>query len=134
MKSFFILLFSVLLMSCSSLKKHGSVNNFDEIYFGSGGGFTGIINTYMINSEGYIYNANDTSRKEVKRIDFKTLKKVSKRFRKLDFSKLDTDDKGNMTYFIDVKTEEGKHKVTWSDQTDAPELKAFFNTLANTLK
>lgn len=134
MKTYLILLFSLLMVSCASLKKTGSVDNFDAVYFGSGGGFTGIINTFMIDSEGYVYKANGEEKTEIKRLKYKTLKRISKQIEKINLKEIDSQDTGNMTYFIDLQSGDEQHKVTWSDASDQPELKSLYTCLFETLK
>ncbi|MFB6320748.1 hypothetical protein [Saccharicrinis sp. FJH54] len=134
MKNHLLLVFTILLVSCSSLKKTGSVDNFDEITFGSGGGFTGITTTYMLNADGSVYKMNGSQQEDIQRIDYKMLKKISKQLKKMDFESISSDTKGNMTYFIEVTTHDYRHKVTWTDQTADPALSDFYSNLVKTLK
>ncbi|MFC0877828.1 hypothetical protein ACE01N_14615 [Saccharicrinis sp. FJH2] len=133
MKAHLLLVLVLIMASCSSLKKTGSVNNFEEITFGSGGGFTGLTNTYMLNAEGFVYKMNGEQQEQLKRIDYKSLKGISKHLKKIDFEHIQNDTKGNMTYFIEVVTKDYQNKATWSDASSDPVLKEFYSELVKTL-
>lgn len=133
MKTHLLLVLTLILVSCSSLKKTGSVDNFNAITFGSGGGFTGLTNTYILNSDGNVYKMNAGQQDELKRINYKSLKGISKHLKNIDFQNINSDTKGNMTYFIEVTTTDYQHKVTWSDEASDPVLKEFYAKLVETL-
>ncbi len=118
----------VFLISCSNLKMKQSDNDAFRIRFGRSGGFTNIPLEYLLDGTGDIYklqsdtlNAGSVSRRK--------MKKLTERLTELDFEHLDTNDPGNMTYFISVKTDTYDNTVKWNDQTDNEPLKELYKEL-----
>jgi len=62
------------------------------------------------------------------------LRSISNTIKDINFFNLNFSEKGNMTYFIEIKSADATHKVTWTDISLTPELKEFYKTLAGTLK
>jgi hypothetical protein len=61
------------------------------------------------------------------------VREISKKIDEMKFKDLKLSERGNMTYFIEVKTKKYTNRVTWSDIADVPEVKEFYKTLVKTL-
>ena len=62
------------------------------------------------------------------------LKIIHKQLNKLDFENLKLNEKGNMTYFIEVKTDKFQNKISWSNQAQNDSINQFYKDLVKTLK
>jgi hypothetical protein len=51
----------------------------------------------------------------------------------MQFSDLKLSERGNMTYFIEVKANKYKNRVSWSDLMDVPEVKELYIILAKSV-
>lgn len=78
------------------------------VQFGTGGGFTGEIKTYTLNSRGELFE-NDS---ELKRIDLNTTLTLFKSAKEL--SDYEFKEPGNMYSFIVIKKREGTNRIVWS--------------------
>jgi hypothetical protein len=133
-KSVFIVL-SVLLIACSSQKDQQKVHpQFLEISFGSGGGFTGLSNTYLLNVNKQVFKLENRKFTQINSISKADMRNITKTIKEIGFSNLNISEKGDLTYFIEIKTTDSIHKVTWTDVSETPELKEFYKTLVATLK
>jgi hypothetical protein len=134
MKTSILLLLTILMISCCGEKKQSrSSENFIEISFGSGGGFTGAVNTYLLKSDRKVFKLNKGEQVEINKISKSESKIIVEQIKKTDFFNLKMSEKGNMTYFIEIKSASGTNKVTWADNTQCADLKDFYKALANTL-
>lgn len=84
-------------------------------------------------SNGAIYKTIDEEEIEINRIKKSQLRKIDKKLNALNYQTISLDEVGNMTYFIEVIYSDSSHKLTWTDQTDHPELKELYNDLTGTL-
>lgn len=135
MKTSFLLLFALLAFGCSTQNKHqASASKFTEISFGSGGGFTGAINTYLLKADREVFKMNNGEYLNINKISKADFRNISETINKINFYSLEYSEKGNITYFIEIKSAESHHKITWSDNTETPELKDFYTILVTTLK
>lgn len=135
MKTSFLLIFALLAIACSTQnKQNGSASKFTEISFGSGGGFTGATNTYLLKANREVFKLNNAEFIKINKISKADFRNVSETINKINFYSLEYSDKGNITYFIEIKSADSQHKITWSDNTETPELKDFYAILVTTLK
>lgn len=135
MKTTILLVLGLITLSCSSQKWQCKSNvNFNEISFGSGGGFTGLQSNYLLNSGREVFKSEGGELKKINRISKKERRNIAGIITKIDFYNIKISENGNMTYFIEIKGNESVNKVTWSDNSQTPELKEFYKTLAETLK
>lgn len=131
MKKLILIFIAALTFSCASKK---ITQDSTEIKFGSTGGFTGMTNQYLIKGDGKVYkNSIDTINaiNELKKCE---LKIIHKQLNKLDFENLKLNEKGNMTYFIEVKTDKFQNKISWSNQAQNDSINQFYKDLVKTLK
>jgi hypothetical protein len=92
---------------------------FEKIIFGSGGGFTGIVNSYSLNSKGSLIS--ESNQEIIKTINSKKLKELNKKIEHSNVSNLAFNKPGNFYYFIEVQEKGKANRVTWSDANKAPE-------------
>ena len=52
----------------------------------------------------------------------------------IDFKTISLEEVGNMTYFIEVKSNDYSYKITWTDLTDNPGIKDLYKTLIRTFQ
>ncbi|PKP32690.1 MAG: hypothetical protein CVU00_11540 [Bacteroidetes bacterium HGW-Bacteroidetes-17] len=130
-----LICFLFLVISCATKKNRSeSANMFTEISFGSGGGFTGASSNYLLKNNGEVYKIVNTIPEKINKISRKEIKKISNHIKKIGFHSLSIDERGNMTYFIDIKSNANIHKVIWTDNSKSPELVELYKILVNTLK
>jgi hypothetical protein len=117
------------------LINHQNASETLSISFGSGGGFTGAIEEYILRDNGVLERIavlktfNDTIR-------LKTLNKneTSDFFKKLSndsMNQIELNEVGNITYFITlIKGKEIVRSYQWTDNSDIPtEIKLLYTTL-----
>jgi len=100
---------------CHERKKE----KFQKVIFGSGGGFTGMVTAFELDSKGAL--VSESNKSVIKTIKGKQLKEVTK---KIDYSNvvnLAFNKPGNFYYFIEVQQKGKTNKVTWTDENKAPE-------------
>jgi len=110
-----------------------SVRGITEISFGKGGGFTGMTDEYIITGKAEVLKIVNGERTSINQLRKKDVREISKRIDEMKFKDLKLSDRGNMTYFIEVKANKFTNRVTWSDLTDVPEIKELYMTLVKTL-
>jgi len=107
-----------------------------SISFGSGGGFTGAYNEFILNGKGNLSSikafTSDTSL--IKKIDNKTLKKIFKALESKAIKNTTLNQSGNMNSFIKFYSNNKLiHSYQWADGAIPPqEIKDLYQTL-NTL-
>ncbi|MEZ4773390.1 MAG: hypothetical protein R3D00_09415 [Bacteroidia bacterium] len=116
--SFFLTCMS-LLSGCKSQDYQPETYPDAQIIFGSGGGFTGMVSTYVLLEDGRIYDKAPTSD------SFSLLKKGKKKMAKALFAQLNemkmaettVDAPGNLYYFIEMKGPDPEtYRLVWGDQ------------------
>jgi hypothetical protein len=133
MRTIILIILSAFLISCSSQNKHQKPSSaFLEINFGSGGGFTGLSSNYTLKANQDVFKQSGGELSKINQISKKDARNISKTIREIDFFNLNLSDKGNMTYFIEVKSDGSVNKVSWTDSSQSPEIKEFYKTLVST--
>jgi len=135
MKTLMIVILSVLTMSCATQKQaKNRTTGFIEIKFGSSGGFSGMTNEYLLKQDGNVYKNTADKLNFINQIETIEIKNIEKQIAVLNFKHIELNEKGNMTYFIEVQTSTYKNGITWSDQTQNDSIKQFYKSLVQTLK
>ncbi|MBU1013390.1 MAG: hypothetical protein KKG99_10310 [Bacteroidetes bacterium] len=130
-----LICFLFLVISCATEKNRTELANiFTEISFGSGGGFTGASSNYLLKNNGEVYKIVNTIPEKINKISRKEIKRITNYVKEIGFQNLKFTERGNMTYFIEIKSNIRTHKVTWTDGSKSPELVEFYKVLVNTLK
>jgi len=125
----------VLSISCATQKNQTELANiFTEISFGSGGGFTGASSIYLLKNNGEVCKIEKTIPNKIYKISKKEIKKISNFIKEIGFQNLSINERGNVTYFIEIKSNIYTRKVMWTDGSKSPELVEFYKILVNTLK
>lgn len=135
MKTVLIIIISVFAISCASQKQTNKrMSDFNEIRFGSNGGFTGFGEQYLIKNDGNTFTVNNDSLTLLNKLSRRNIKNINKQLVEIAFENKEFNEIGNMTYFIEVITPKYENNVTWTDQSQADNLKELYVTLVNTLK
>ena len=125
--------FTINFQGCASKNKISNANvSFETIYFGKSGGFTNLMEKYAIKNNGAVYKIIAGGEKELNRIKKSQLRKIDQKLDALNYQTISLEEVGNMTYFIEVKSDDSSNKVTWTDLTDHPEIKELYNALIST--
>ncbi len=103
--------------------------SFDTIYFGKSGGFTNLMEKYALKENGTLYKITEGEEQEINRIKKSQLRKIDKKLNSLNYQTISLEEVGNMTYFIDVKSDDYSNKVTWTNLTDHPDIKELYSAL-----
>lgn len=134
MKNLILLICTLLFISCASQKNRTeAISSFNEISFGSGGGFTGSVSQYLLKHNRKVYKMIDGKPEKINRITKAEIKDILDFIKIIDFKNIKISDKGNYTYFIEMETEGLMNRTTWTDSSQAAELKEFYKKLAKTL-
>lgn len=135
MKTLLLIILSVLTISCATQKqKKNPTKNFIEIKFGSSGGFTGMTNEYLIKQDGKVYKNTSDKLSLINKLRNCEIKNINKKIAELNFENIKLNEKGNMTYFIEVQTDTYENRITWSDQTQKDCIEQFYKSLVKKLK
>lgn len=132
MKTIYFIVFAyIFLTSCtvSSELKDFSKNN---LIFGSGGGFVGTSNEYIVHYDGVIEEMNSFSKEKIQIITIskKETKTLFQQFLDSGLDTLEYSVPGNMYYFIGYKNDSVTQKITWGGEKEPPsEAKELYNIL-----
>jgi len=107
-----------------------------QITFGSGGGIAGLVTDYTLLENGQLFkrSSKDNVFVPLKGVKKDAVKQAFKNLTFLGLDKIDTNDPGNIYYFIEYKTEEGSSKkITWGNGNaeDEKTLKLFYDQLSS---
>ena len=131
----FILILSLLLIpACNNSRAMANKRVKTEIHFGRTGGFTNIPVEYLINSKGEVLRLSAGNPETVNLITSKRLKSIISELNRIDFQHIESDDPGNISYFIKVRTREYENSVRWNDLTPNDTLKNIYKELLTTLR
>jgi hypothetical protein len=124
---------SMLFWFCKSTKH--TLDNLPEqqLRWGSGGGFTGKETSFSLLENGQIFKFVGVSgeKMELKAIKAKTAKAMFDAVTSLELNNIELNDPGNMYYFVEMKSKESTHKITWGDDKNAADqkVKDFYRVL-----
>ncbi len=110
MKTFLFVFLTLSLLACGTAKNKNTAG-IHEITFGSGGGFTGEVKTYVLHDDGnvtvedsVIFHVNNEDKQHL----FNSAASIK------DSS---VNSPGNMYYFVEWISKEGNQKYLWSSST-----------------
>lgn len=131
-KLFSLSILAILIMSCGISSKYDKLD-INTIEFGSGGGFTGVYKTFVLDLK------DRTLSKEgefVRNLSKKELKELYVSVTEGDVFKQKIDKPGNKTYFIHFKGKETNNKLSWGEAgyETSKELKALYDNLTILVK
>ena len=89
--------------------------------FGSGGGITGLYNTYHLLQNGQLFKADAKgATKEVAQLTKAEVKAVFAKAKKIDLATMDYNKPGNFNYYINYTLKGKTAKTQWADNKAAP--------------
>lgn len=131
----FILILSLILIpACNNSRAMANKRVKTEIHFGRTGGFTNIPVEYLINSKGEVLRLSASNPETVNLLTSKKLKSIMRELNRIDFKHIESDDPGNISYFIKVRTPKYENTVRWNDQTQNDTIKNIYKVLLTTLR
>jgi hydroxymethylpyrimidine pyrophosphatase-like HAD family hydrolase len=108
-------------VSCKLISYKSYAKDF-SITFGSGGGFTGEINEYILEGNGNLFSHKSLSNEIIflKKIEFKHIKQIFKLAESNEIISYNLNETGNMTSFIKInKSDNQLNSISWpSGKTD----------------
>jgi hypothetical protein len=111
MKKTLIVLFTLFTFSALMAKKPAF-----QLTFGGGGGFTGLVTTYTLNSDRTFSKEESLNHKkeELPKVKAKEVRQIRKMLKKVNFTLVNIDKPGNMSSFITLKEGGKEYKSVWS--------------------
>jgi len=109
-----------------------------QIMFGSGGGFAGTYNHYYLFENGELFK-NSTAKpafEKVKKVKKSVAKQIFNNYKTFKFQEYQLDDPGNMSYYMEYKNGDNKHKIQWggNNQKIDPNVQTIYKILTNLTK
>jgi hypothetical protein len=124
-------------ISCGTKKPMFDPNDMksDYISFGSGGGFTGKVSSYFLNTQGDIFAPSDTTFIKVTSISEEMVEQVFANYTALGLDKMILNDPGNKYYFIERNIKGEKQILKWGNNPlDNKNIATYFDILMKPLK
>lgn len=108
-----------------------------QLFFGSGGGFTGMVNEYLMLENGQMFKVPSPGiYEDMDKVKRKKAEAIYQDYKTLGFEDLIFNQPGNVYYFIRMVDGETENYISWSDQRPLPEVKMmeFYELLVETIK
>ncbi len=129
-KSIIILLFVLISFSCKSPMELFQNYQGAKISIGSGGGFSGEYNEYILFDNGNLYHKN-TLRNEIVflgSVSENEAKQIFKNYFNLNFDDINLNSPGNFSYYIKFEENDKNHKLIWANSSEIdPKIKVFYD-------
>jgi hypothetical protein len=102
--------------SCKSTLLPPDQYKQEQLIFGSGGGFSGAYNEYMLLDDGRLYERgkDKTSLNQLKVVSSKITTQVFQNIRTFGLDKYKHNEPQNLYYFLEFKTPKDSNKIVWS--------------------
>jgi hypothetical protein len=119
----------VLLMYGCATQKNTEVEKV--IYFGSGGGFTGKVKTFVLSSSGSIYLLESPEKKYKARASKKERKQIFEKAKELKIKIVGYSAPGNIYYFINLGDIRNAPDYIWGNSKESapPEILDLYNKM-----
>ena len=106
-----------------------------KITVGQGGGFTGYYTDYIIYGTGKVerYTTKDNTTKEMDRVALDSVRIWVNRIDQINFTGIDLDQPGNMSYYIYFEEPGTLHKVRWGGAVPPADLEKLYSRIWNTV-
>ncbi len=89
--------------------------------FGSGGGITGLYNTYHLLQNGQLFKADaQGATKEIAQLSKADVKSIFTKAKKINLAGMDHNKPGNFNYFINYTLKGETTKTQWANKQEAP--------------
>lgn len=131
---------SILAFSCSTTQKTNS-NAFSELNIGYGGGATGMMNGYTIDSTGKVFSWSGRFMKDnltdLITLHNDSLKAISDILNKEGLSKMKYEEPGNLYRMIKIKTANEENHIVWGfnpDSTTEIKLNEIYKKIQSIIK
>lgn len=109
-----------------------------QLIFGSGGGMSGVSDTYILLENGQLFHTNSLAYEtnELKRVSQAKAKEYFKKMADITFSEIQFDHPGNRYYFLEDRTAGTQNRIVWgSTEMEVPiECKTLYQELVAHLK
>lgn len=130
-----ILIFCMIMAtSCSSPEKLLNSNRGDRIFFGNKGGFTNMSTDYVLFENGSICRLKNDSVIRTGKVSREEVREIEVSLDAMNFMSVETDEPGNMTWYVSVVRGDSRNAVQWSDHDRNPQLKELYVRLMNLVK
>lgn len=106
-----------------------------KITVGQGGGFTGHYIDYIIYGTGKVerYTTKDNTTKEMDRIPIDSVRVWVNRLDQINYTGIELDQPGNMSYYMFFEEPGVSHKVRWGGAVPPVNLEKLYNRIWNTV-
>jgi len=137
---FFLSIFLLLSeISCRSSKEYPADFKGDQIHFGQGGGFSGIVTHYVLLEDGRLFQKayRDSSFTFLTNWSSDFVKQMFSNYHLLQLDKIEMYEPGDLYYFIEYHTgDKDIHRVTWGRPGTKPDdnIVIFYNLLYRSTK
>ncbi len=110
-----------IVLSCASQKKEESTAQGEFIYFGSGGGFSGLSKDFRLSANGHLEQKPNINADwgDIGDISKTTAKQLFSQIDLFDLKNTNHDYPGNRYHYIEV-TGEANNKITWGNPDHEP--------------
>lgn len=103
-----------LLFSCKASKALPHEYSKEQILFGDGGGFSGLLNTYVLLQDARLFQqVSDSTFQSMGKIDRSICKQIFQQTDNLRLDTLDFDFPGNLYYFYGTRKETEESQIVW---------------------
>lgn len=122
---------TLLLLSCKTKAILPSDFDGNQIEFGSGGGFSGAVTSYILLENGLLFQKESftDSITFLQKLDKNVTAQAFENYLFLQLDKVEIDEPNNMYKFVSVKIADSEHIMTWSGKSDVNNLNLFYNYL-----
>ena len=116
--------FATVVFSCKTRQKDATQPKKMEkkiqydfsILFGSGGGFTGMYDDYVLKPNGKLYKLDEENPDQLlKTIEEEELELIFSKTKKLSLETLEVNEPGNITNYLGIKGQGKEHKIVWGN-------------------
>lgn len=137
-KNFTILIVIAVFFSCKSQQHTTEQLPDKQLVFGSGGGFSGANDAYVLLENGQVFHFNPLTETytSLKNIQKKEAINFFKILKTLELSQTDFNHPGNLYYFLEEVNGAEKHRVTWgsNDNEVDQEISTLYKDLKTAIK
>lgn len=124
----------IFLLSCHPSSKIGTTSN-EGLHFGHGGGFTGKVQKYFLETNGGLYVESQAEMKLLGKLKKSETKQILTNYYKLGLDSLQINKPGNYYRYIEMKKGDKLHMLKWDTQLDQKkELETFYAILMTYVK
>ena len=124
----------IMTASCSSPEKLLKSDKGDRIFFGSKGGFTNMSIDFVLFENGSICRLKNDIVIKTGKISKEEVREIEATLEEINFMSLNTDEPGNMTYYVSFVRGDSRNAAQWSDHDSNPQLRELYVRLMNLVK